>query len=192
MGIACLPFLRSLSACCTVQLPFSILRLTILIRHSDAATSPGCSRKGHGYVPIISQAADNCGRGRVSALAPHQPIYTLQVLSPITVSPGDHPGLRGSASGLAGEDQIVRLWDMENSREIAVLHGHNDVVLAVTFSPGGELVASTALSDRGVQLWDVQKKECRAVLRGEVATPSPAWPLPGTATLLSPVMNTAS
>jgi len=40
---------------------------------------------------------------RVSPLVPHQPIYTLQVLSPLTVSPGDHPGLRGSASGLAGE-----------------------------------------------------------------------------------------
>ena len=58
---------------------------------------------------------------------------------------------------------------MENSRESAVLHGHKDVVLAVTFSPDGELVASTALSDRGVQLWDVQKKESRAILHGEVS-----------------------
>ena len=51
------------------------------------------------------------------------------------------PGGRVLASG--GEDQTVRLWDMENSRQSAVLHGHKDVVLAVTFSPDGELVAWT-------------------------------------------------
>ncbi|MGA8348275.1 MAG: hypothetical protein WB773_10655 [Isosphaeraceae bacterium] len=77
------------------------------------------------------------------------------------------PGGWVLASG--GEDQTVRLWDMENSRQSAVLHGHKDVVLAVTFSPDGELVASTALSDRGVPLWDVQKKASRAILHGEVS-----------------------
>ena len=52
----------------------------------------------------------------------------------------------------------------------AVLHGHNDVVLAVTFSPDGELVASTALSDRGIQLWDVQNQRMRRSFTARWAT----------------------
>lgn len=51
-------------------------------------------------------------------------------------------------------DGSVRVWDVEQCREIAVLRGHTETVIQVMFSPNQECVAS-ASHDGTIRLWDV-------------------------------------
>ncbi|MFJ8332894.1 XRE family transcriptional regulator [Streptomyces sp. NPDC094437] len=63
----------------------------------------------------------------------------------------------GRTLASAGNDQAVRLWDVEGPgapRPSAKLTGHTDTVLALDFSPDGRTLASGA-SDTRVRLWDL-------------------------------------
>jgi WD40 repeat protein len=64
----------------------------------------------------------------------------------------------------------VRLWDLPNVRERAVLKGHAERVWSVAYSPGGDLLVSCGgdwshpLQRGAVKLWDaVRGKELRAL-----------------------------
>jgi WD40 repeat protein len=73
-----------------------------------------------------------------------------------TIAVAFSPDGRRIASG--GDDHVVRVWDAETLREVAVLSGHEDMVFAVAYSPDGTTLASAGI-DRTIRLWDLTKAE---------------------------------
>jgi len=80
----------------------------------------------------------------------------------------------------------VRLWDVAKGEELAVLRGHANHVMAVTFSPDGTQLA-TASDDHTARIWGLSNAEihrarvaadARAVTREglESAPPAPVPP----------------
>jgi WD40 repeat protein len=75
----------------------------------------------------------------------------------------------GKLIASAGDDRIVRLWDVATGRERAVLRGHAALVWTVAFSPDGKSLASGS-DDGTVRLWDVAAGRQEAVLAGRSGT----------------------
>ena len=67
------------------------------------------------------------------------------------------------ASG--GAEKTIRLWDVQEQKQIGVLQGHTDGVIAVAFSPDGKTLASGS-TDKRVRLWDVQEQKQVGILQG--------------------------
>jgi WD40 repeat protein len=59
----------------------------------------------------------------------------------------------------------ARIWDAASAKEIAVLRGHDDFVLAAAFSPDGSRIV-TASWDQTARIWDAASTTEIAVLRG--------------------------
>src|SRR5262249_4259787 len=75
------------------------------------------------------------------------------------------------ASG--GEDEMVRLWDVNTGQECGTLKGHQGNVNAVAFipaAPDSKLLASAG-DDRTIRIWDVDSQRQVSVLNGA------AWPI---------------
>lgn len=60
----------------------------------------------------------------------------------------------GRTLASASFDNTIKLWDLNDGRELRTLRGHTSGVMAVVFSPDGQLLASIAL-DSTLKLWQI-------------------------------------
>jgi WD40 repeat protein/serine/threonine protein kinase len=62
----------------------------------------------------------------------------------------------------------IRLWDVQERKELSALKGHSAMAWVVVFSPDGRLLAS-ASSDQTIRLWDVASRREVDQLRGHAS-----------------------
>ncbi|MFW6170089.1 MAG: WD40 repeat domain-containing protein [Planctomycetota bacterium] len=72
-----------------------------------------------------------------------------------------HPN--GMLVAAAGDDHVIRLWDLEEEAWVARLTGHQDWIRAVQFSPDGKTLVSSG-NDRRVIMWDVATRKPKRTL----------------------------
>ncbi len=64
------------------------------------------------------------------------------------------------ASG--SSDNTIRLWNLEDGKEIRKLTGHSDVIWSVSFSPNQSGLLASGSSDKTIRLWNLENgKEIR-------------------------------
>jgi WD40 repeat protein/tRNA A-37 threonylcarbamoyl transferase component Bud32 len=71
----------------------------------------------------------------------------------------------------AGQDKMVKVWDVKNGQEILTLRGHKVGIKSVIFSPDGLLLASAG-EDQTVKIWDATSGREVRTLRGHTSTVS--------------------
>jgi eukaryotic-like serine/threonine-protein kinase len=74
----------------------------------------------------------------------------------------------GKRLASAGQDQTVRIWDVDNGKEVLTLKGHTRAVLGLEFSPDGKRLAS-ASQDQTVRIWDAASGHEMLTLRGHAS-----------------------
>lgn len=80
------------------------------------------------------------------------PDNKVPVITSVAIQPG------GNVLATAGDDHVVRLWDISTGKLLKELRGHEDWVTTVSFcSDGSELI--TGSRDRRVLLWNVRNGE---------------------------------
>lgn len=72
----------------------------------------------------------------------HPPVITALAIDPT-----------GRFVALGGDDHLVRVWDLAESRLARVLEAHQDWVRTLTFSPNGEMLVTSG-NDRRVIVWN--------------------------------------
>jgi serine/threonine protein kinase/DNA-binding beta-propeller fold protein YncE len=66
-----------------------------------------------------------------------------------------HPNGRLLANGCQWGNGSVWIWDLETERVVHELKGHQDMVMSCAWRADGRLLATAALTDSAVRLWDV-------------------------------------
>ncbi len=73
------------------------------------------------------------------------------------------PDGRWLATG--GEENTVKIWDVQTGRELRPLRGHTNDIYAVTISPDGRWIASGG-EDSTVKVWDSRTGQLVRSFRG--------------------------
>ncbi|NEQ68332.1 MAG: hypothetical protein F6J86_28865 [Symploca sp. SIO1B1] len=95
-------------------------------------------------------------RALIANIYESRELYRLQGYSEISFSPD------GKVFATIGEDDTIKLWDMETVQEIRTLQVHRSEVTpdgSMSFSPDGKILAATYFHDntgQTVKLWDVE------------------------------------
>ena len=74
---------------------------------------------------------------------------------------------QGKRLASAGDDYTIRLWDIENQKELAWLTGHTSSIRSLSWNPRGDRLVCVTYSDE-VWLWDVNTQQCYAQLAKEI------------------------
>jgi GTPase SAR1 family protein len=68
----------------------------------------------------------------------------------------------------AGNDPVVKLWDMHTQQCLATFEGHTDAVTSLALSRDEKHLVSASY-DKTLRLWDVTSGQCLAVLKGHTS-----------------------
>jgi len=74
----------------------------------------------------------------------------------------------GGLLAAGGQDHKVRLWDVADGRQVAVLGGFAEPVRTLAFNPSGTLLAGGS-GDHTIRIWDVARRATVRVLTGSGA-----------------------
>lgn len=92
--------------------------------------------------------------------------FGMEAITAVAFSPD------GRTLAAAGQDNMVKLWDITTRQMVARLKGHKDLIWSMAFSPDGKRLA-TCSGDSSVKLWNLPVQEEAATLMGhsgQVAT----------------------
>ena len=62
-------------------------------------------------------------------------------------------------------DNTIKLWNLEDQKEVFTLSGHSERVCSVCFSPDGKFIASGS-DDMTIKVWNLQKQKEVSILSG--------------------------
>ena len=65
----------------------------------------------------------------------------------------------------SNSNKSVKIWEVQTSKCIATLNGHENLVTSVCFSPNGRHIASGSY-DKTVKIWEVETSKCIETLKG--------------------------
>ncbi|MGP4111347.1 NB-ARC domain-containing protein [Streptomyces sp. 4N509B] len=127
------------------------------------------------HVPELAAALDTYRAGlRVPKLEPIWPLADLSVPHDVAEASGHIGGVTacsfspdGDLLASASDDATVRVWQLADGGQRAVLSGHAGGVWDCSFSSDGTLIA-TASADRTVRLWRTDTWSPMSVLAGHV------------------------
>jgi WD40 repeat protein/serine/threonine protein kinase len=77
----------------------------------------------------------------------------------------------GKTLASAGEDRVIKVWDLTNGQVLQSLSGHSGPISGLAFSPDGKVVASGS-QDGTIVLWNVRNGVQNHILRGHSLTSS--------------------
>jgi WD40 repeat protein len=86
---------------------------------------------------------------------------TLGMIFAVTLSPD------GNLIATAMNNEIC-LWQMADSKQLFIYKGHTAWVIAVAFSPNGQLLASGS-DDQTIKLWDIHTGQCLQTLQAHTS-----------------------
>jgi WD40 repeat protein len=66
-----------------------------------------------------------------------------------------------------GADNTIKIWDVENGKELIALKGHSGPILQIGIAPDGK-TAYSASKDGTLKIWDVATGTDKTVLSGEL------------------------
>jgi WD40 repeat protein len=158
----------------------SVRERHLLLGHENELAQVAFSPDGHEVLTIAPQERRrwDAETGRSLANAPVPPRHDEGVVSP----DGRRAAIRHAfawdytfADGLRHRytDRVVRIWDLQTSKEVAILKGHQEKVVSAAFSPDSRRLL-TASWDKTARLWDAATGKQLAVLEGHNASLSSA------------------